>query len=118
MEGGCSAAYNGSYIFRWSTPLACPDYNASATCPPPPPGPLTWPLRHPRSTKRWGPPTWNMSMSTIMMPCNTSGAFDSELAAQYGIVDLDWSYMPGLQNLGAESVFRPRKRMSSFFLLK
>ena len=93
MEGDCSAAYNGSYIFRWSTPLACPDYNASATCPPPPPGPLTWPLRHPRSTKRWGPPTWNMSMSTIMMPCNTSGAFDSELAAQYGIVDLDWSNM-------------------------
>ena len=38
IEGDCSPAYNGTYIFRWSTPLACPDYNASATCPPPSPG--------------------------------------------------------------------------------
>ena len=32
-----------------------------------------------------------MSMSTIMMPCNTSGWFDASFAAQYGIVDIDWS---------------------------
>jgi hypothetical protein len=32
-----------------------------------------------------------MSMSTIIMPCNTSGWFDASFAAQYGIVDIDWS---------------------------
>ena len=26
------------------------------------------------------------------------------------------TFLPGLQNLGAESIFRPRKTMSSFFL--
>ena len=30
-------------------------------------------------------------MSTIIMPCNTSGWFDASFAAQYGIVDVDWS---------------------------
>ena len=75
---------------------ACPVFNASAVCPPPPPppaGPLVWPLRHPRSDRRWGAPTWDMSMSTIMMPCNTSGTFDVALAARYGLVDIDWSNM-------------------------
>jgi hypothetical protein len=36
-------------------------------------------------------PTWDMAMSTVMMPCNTSGWFDPALAAKYGIADFDWS---------------------------
>jgi len=60
----------------------------SSTPPPPPPVDLApWPS-HPT----WAP-TWNMSMSTSMMPCNTSGWFDPHLAAQYGVADFDWSNM-------------------------
>ena len=44
-----------------------------------------WPL-HPD----WVP-TYAMARSTKMMPCNTSGWFDANLAAKYGIVDFDWS---------------------------
>ena len=44
-----------------------------------------WP-KHPT----W-PPTYDMGRSTVMMPCNTSGWFDSALASQYGIADFDWS---------------------------
>eukprot|EP01043_Picozoa_sp_COSAG02_P088920 COSAG02_NODE_25961_length_644_cov_1.223853_1_plen_214_part_11 len=51
------------------------------------PVPEPWPI-NPGDT--WQP-TWDMAMSTIMMPCNTSGWFDSVLAAKYGIVDFDWS---------------------------
>ena len=40
--------------------------------------------------KGWSP-TYNMSMSTIIMPCNTSGYFDPGAAARYGLVDIDWS---------------------------
>jgi hypothetical protein len=36
-------------------------------------------------------PTYNMSMSTIIMPCNTTGFFEPSAAARYGIVDVDWS---------------------------
>ena len=36
-------------------------------------------------------PTYNMSMSTVFMPCNTSGMFDATIAAKWGIVDFDWS---------------------------
>ena len=36
----------------------------------------------------------------------------------FGVEPIDARYCAGLQNLGAESGFRPRKRMSSFFLLK
>lgn len=36
-------------------------------------------------------PTWDMKMSTIIMPCNTSGWFDPAFAARYGIADFDWS---------------------------
>eukprot|EP00040_Diaphanoeca_grandis_P013021 m.65878 g.65878 ORF g.65878 m.65878 type:complete len:539 (+) comp23614_c0_seq1:190-1806(+) len=49
------------------------------------PMPTPWP-QHPTWT-----PTWDMAMSTVMMPCNTSGWFDPALAAQYGIADFDWS---------------------------
>lgn len=52
-----------------------------------PPSPDPWPT-NPGST--WQP-TWDMAMSTVMMPCNTSGWFDPELAAMYGIADFDWS---------------------------
>jgi hypothetical protein len=37
------------------------------------------------------PPTYNMSLSTFLMPCNYSGFFDPAAAALYGIVDFDWS---------------------------
>jgi hypothetical protein len=45
----------------------------------------SWP-QHPK----WSP-TYSMARSSVMMPCNTSGWFDSELAARYGIADFDWS---------------------------
>ena len=51
------------------------------------PVPEPWPTN---PGKSWAP-TWDMSMSTVMMPCNTSGWFDPSLAAQYGIADFDWS---------------------------
>lgn len=51
------------------------------------PVPEPWPT-NPGNT--WQP-TWNMAMSTVMMPCNTSGWFDPALAAKYGIADFDWS---------------------------
>jgi len=37
------------------------------------------------------PPTYNMSLSTFLTPCNYSGFFDPAAAALYGIVDFDWS---------------------------
>jgi hypothetical protein len=51
------------------------------------PVPEPWPTN---PGKSWEP-TWDMAMSTIMMPCNTSGWFDPSLAAKYGIADFDWS---------------------------
>lgn len=45
--------------------------------------PLKW-------TPAW-PPTYNMSMSTIVMPCNYSGWTDPAWGAQWGIIDFDWS---------------------------
>jgi hypothetical protein len=36
-------------------------------------------------------PTYNMSLSTIMMPCNYSGLMDAATAGMWGIVDFDWS---------------------------
>jgi hypothetical protein len=35
-------------------------------------------------------PTWNMSLSTIAMPCNASGWFDLTLGGSYGLVSYDW----------------------------
>ena len=37
------------------------------------------------------PVTWQMNQSTIIMPCNTSGYYRPDVAAQYGLVDIDWS---------------------------
>ena len=37
------------------------------------------------------PATYNMSLSTIMMPCNDSGYMDAATAGAWGIVDYDWS---------------------------
>ena len=37
------------------------------------------------------PPTYDMALSTIMMPCNYSGFMDPEFAAKWGLVDFDWS---------------------------
>ena len=36
-------------------------------------------------------PTYNMSLSTIVMPCNDSGWMDATIAGRWGIVDFDWS---------------------------
>lgn len=45
-------------------------------------------------------PTWKMARSTVMMPCNTSGWFDSRLAASYGIADFDWSNVRSMWTKG------------------
>jgi len=37
------------------------------------------------------PATYNMSKSTIFMPCNDQGYFDSNFAAKFGIASYDWS---------------------------
>ena len=37
------------------------------------------------------PATYNLSRSTFLMPCNYTGFFNPVSAAQYGIVDFDWS---------------------------
>jgi hypothetical protein len=37
------------------------------------------------------PQTWDMSRSTMYMPCNGSGYTNPELMAKFGIVDFDWS---------------------------
>ena len=37
------------------------------------------------------PSTYNMSLSTIIMPCNYTGYMDAEFAAKWGLVDFDWS---------------------------
>ena len=47
--------------------------------------PATAPLLPP-----W-PSTWAMHASTIVMPCNYSGYFDADYAAQFAVVDFDWS---------------------------
>ena len=37
------------------------------------------------------PPTWDMSLSTAIMPCNYSGLFDTAFSSRFGIADYDWS---------------------------
>lgn len=37
------------------------------------------------------PPTYNMSLSTIIMPCNYTGLFDTAFSSRFGVVDYDWS---------------------------
>ena len=54
--------------------------------PPPPPGP-------PPLVPKW-PPTFNMSESTVIMPCNYTGLYDYDAypdLAKFGLVDYDWS---------------------------
>jgi hypothetical protein len=36
-------------------------------------------------------PTWNITQSTIIMPCNYSGYFDYTIAGRFAVVDYDWS---------------------------
>ena len=36
---------------------------------------------------RWKP-TWNMSLSTVMQPCNDSGFLEPTFASKFGIVDI------------------------------
>ena len=37
------------------------------------------------------PQTWNITRSTIIMPCNYSGYFDYKIAGRFAVVDYDWS---------------------------
>eukprot|EP01051_Picozoa_sp_SAG22_P011968 SAG22_NODE_1201_length_5182_cov_3.788904_5_plen_237_part_00 len=53
---------------------------------PPPPGP-------PPLVPKWTP-TFNMSESTVIMPCNYTGLYDYDAypdLAKFGLVDYDWS---------------------------
>jgi len=34
---------------------------------------------------------WDLLRSTIMQPCNYSGWFDADLAAEFGVVSFDWA---------------------------
>ena len=51
-----------------------------------PPGPLKFPTLLPP----WEP-EWVLNRSTIAQPCNYSGWFDVDLAAQFGVVSFDWA---------------------------
>ena len=44
----------------------------------------------PSQNPKWSP-TYNMSMSTISMQCNSSGYSNPQLGAQFGIISYDWS---------------------------
>ena len=44
----------------------------------------------PCALPQWAP-TYNMSQSTIFMPCNNSGFMDARFSSLWGIVDFDWS---------------------------
>eukprot|EP00038_Savillea_parva_P031914 m.91837 g.91837 ORF g.91837 m.91837 type:complete len:426 (+) comp9929_c0_seq1:268-1545(+) len=49
------------------------------------------------SVPRWTP-TYNMSESTVVMPCNYSGLYDFDVypeLARFGLVDYDWSNSKG-----------------------
>lgn len=37
------------------------------------------------------PPTYNMTLSTVVMPCNYTGLFDTSFSSRFGLVDYDWS---------------------------
>ena len=57
---------------------------------------------------RWEP-TYNMSMSTIIQPCNFSGQMDAHFLAKWGIASIDWS--------NAHAVWANTKPMNSDELL-
>eukprot|EP00056_Hartaetosiga_gracilis_P008939 m.128241 g.128241 ORF g.128241 m.128241 type:complete len:419 (-) comp13022_c0_seq6:1961-3217(-) len=42
------------------------------------------------SVPNWEP-TWNMSLSTVLMPCNMSGYMNPQSIEKWGLVDFDWS---------------------------
>jgi hypothetical protein len=65
--------------------LPSPPPTAPTSPPAPPPPPLP-------AVPKWTP-TYNMSESTVMMPCNYSGNYDYEAypsLAKFGLVDYDW----------------------------
>ena len=41
------------------------------------------------------PPTYNMSLSTIIMPCNFTGPSDPSTTAGWGVIDFDFSNWKG-----------------------
>ena len=68
----------------------------ASDAPPAPP----WIPPTPRVANPPWKPTWNMSMSTIIFPCNHSGWFSPQLAGRFGIVSIDfentldvWAFM-------------------------
>ena len=65
--------------------IQCQPSNKPAPIPPPPPPPPLVP--------QWKP-TYNMSLSTTIMPCNYSGLYDYEKfpsLGRFSLVDFDWS---------------------------
>jgi hypothetical protein len=50
----------------------------------------------PRCVHAWS--RYNMSQSTIIMPCNTSGMLDPAFFSRFGIVDVDWSNQKGVSS--------------------
>ncbi len=78
------------YNVSWHHPAACRPTQPSGGCiSPTPPAP-------PRPTcegclPRWRP-TWNMSSSTALYGCNSTGAHNVAEATAYGIMVYDWSH--------------------------
>jgi hypothetical protein len=51
-----------------------------------------------RTTPHWVP-TYNMTLSTALMPCNYSGMFDAAEAARWGMADFDCEELARLKPL-------------------
>ena len=49
-----------------------------------------WVPPTPRQSNPTWKPTYNMSMSTVIFPCNHSGFFNPQQAAKYGLVSIDF----------------------------
>lgn len=54
-----------------------------------------WPRVCPGTLPRPNTQTWQMNMSTIIMPCNNTGLTDPRTIANWGFVDFDWSNSKG-----------------------
>ena len=65
---------------------------------------------------RW-PATWNISRSTVIMPCNYSGYTDPHsLPSRYGLVDIDWSNAMGLWASERPSQFTSSQAINHAFI--
>lgn len=87
-----TAYTNGTQVFNvsWRHPAACRPTQHSggctATAPPAPPPPAC-----DGCVPRWRP-TWNMSRSTALYGCNSTGPHNIAEATAYGIMVYDWSH--------------------------